>query len=110
MTTQLELEVIGVQRVKDVTVNATQIQVLFGHPTDVTPDMVGKLQVEPGKPSPVEAYTNVLQVTLPFEEAHKYTVGSRWQLRVDEQGAIQLTPHEEPAPEPKPLPNLGLEI
>lgn len=85
-----QVEIINVQRVTDIATGETVIQVGFGTPIPVTQEILKRFRPDEDAPVPSEVYTNLVQIMLPLSGSEKYTVGSKWALRIKEDGSVSL--------------------
>ncbi len=92
-TKVFQVEIINVQRVTDIVTGQTVIQVGFGTPSQITPEIEKRIRTDANVPT--EVYTNVIQLMLPMEGSERYTVGSKWVFKIGKDGSVNIHKVEE---------------
>ncbi|MHB1507447.1 MAG: hypothetical protein ACYCUZ_05260 [Cuniculiplasma sp.] len=88
---EIIIQVLNVQRVTDIATGDIVVQITMGTPIPMNSEIQARLPTERDESLPSESFTNLIQMMLPFEEAGKYIVGSKWILTTNADGNISIT-------------------
>ena len=91
---EIEIQILNVQRVTDIATGDIVVQITLGTPIPMNDEIQARLPADRDVSLPSESYTNLIQIMLPFEEAGKYIVGSKWKLTIEKSGKISITKEE----------------
>ena len=91
---EIKIQILNVQRVTDIATGDIVVQITLGTPIPMNDEIQARLPAERVESLPSESYTNLIQMMLPFEEAKKYIVGSKWKLTIEKTGRISITQEE----------------
>ena len=93
---EIKIQILNVQRVTDIATGDIVVQITLGTPIPMNDEIQARLPAERERVEslPSESYTNLIQMMLPFEEAKKYIVGSKWKLTIEKTGRISITQEE----------------
>lgn len=86
-----EIEVVSVQRVTDIGNGKIVLQITFGKPIKITPEIRARISEEdPRREGYTEVYSDTVQVMLPIDVSNKFVLGSRWKKTVEPNGTIKI--------------------
>lgn len=88
----IDVEVIGANRAVEALTGNSIFQVVFGVMSRITDELRPQLPRMEGTVPPKEIGINTMILFFPFPEGVPYIVGSRWTLRISNDGRLTLTP------------------
>lgn len=86
---QNDLEILAVTRMVDLVSEEPVAQIVLGEANKMTPQIRSRI-VDEEQNARGEVYSKTIVLTLPLAVASKYRVGSKWRIRIDDKGAIEL--------------------
>lgn len=85
-----EVEVLSVQRFIDLSDGKAIYQVTMAKPHKITEEIKKRLSDE--QSNSTEIYSNMIQFTVPIENAYMYPVGSSWSVAINKDGSLNIIP------------------
>jgi hypothetical protein len=86
-----EIEVVSVQRITDIANGKIVLQITFGKPVAITPEIRARIsEDDPKREGYTEVYSDTIQLMLPIGDSDKFVLGSTWKKTVLPDGTIKI--------------------
>ena len=88
---EIGVEVLNLARNFDVESGKPSVMVSFGNCIDSTPDVRERVEASGETPQPDKTIANRVILFVPDVSETPYTLGSKWNLKIEDNGSISIT-------------------